>query len=275
LLKNNILQFIFYNKIFIITIFFILTFNFVVSSQNFSSDQNFVFIKGCNAKMRLYEHQNKLIKVKISDFYISKFEVTNKEYSDFLNKFGNRFVNHIPYINVSGKWRAEKCRIYLQDSIYKVENGYENYPVSFVSWYGADAFCKAEGNRLPTENEWIFASNGAILKNRSELFEYSGTNNADSISWFEENSENKIHEIGTKKANKFGLFDMTGNVSEWCSDDFSEENDNKIETTKFKVHKGGSFASSKDYLKTSKKGGSSPGVHKITIGFRVAKNVNK
>jgi formylglycine-generating enzyme required for sulfatase activity len=68
---------------------------------------------------------------------------------------------------------------------------------------------------LPTEAEWEYASRGGA---KSEGYKYSGSNNIDDVAWFEDNSKESAHPVGTKQPNELGIYDMTGNVREWCSD---------------------------------------------------------
>ncbi len=96
----------------------------------------------------------------------------------------------------------------------------DNLPVEDVSWDDCQEFItmlnQATGKtfRLPTEAEWEFAARGGT---KSQGYKYSGSNTIDDVAWYTENGGN-THEVGTKQPNELGLYDMTGNVREWCSD---------------------------------------------------------
>ena len=96
----------------------------------------------------------------------------------------------------------------------------DNYPVERVNWYDCQDFVEKLSEltgrhfRLPTEAEWEYAARGG---KRSRGYRYSGSYNLDEIGWHEGNADHK-REVGTKKPNELGLYDMTGNVSEWCQD---------------------------------------------------------
>ena len=132
------------------------------------------------------------------------------------------------------------------------------FPVESVSWYDAVEFCntlsqmynlkpayfvddkknvawdqEADGYRLPTEAEWEFCSKGG------KDFKYSGSDDIDEVGWYNQNSNGTSQVIATKKANDYGLYDMTGNVWEWCWD-FEFESEKEI------VDKGGSFKNKDD-----------------------------
>lgn len=96
-----------------------------------------------------------------------------------------------------------------------------NKPVESVSWFDCQEFITklniltGKKFRLPTEAEWEYAARGG---NKSKHYQYSGSNNVDEVAWTCENSGGTIHDVATKKPNELGLYDMSGNVFEWCDD---------------------------------------------------------
>ena len=97
----------------------------------------------------------------------------------------------------------------------------DNLPVECVSWDSCKVFINKLNSmtgrkfRLPTEAEWEYAARGG---KKSRGNQYCGSNNISDVAWYNENSENKTHPVGMKQANELGLYDMTGNVYEWCQD---------------------------------------------------------
>lgn len=141
------------------------------------------------------------------DFYISTTEVTNKQFRRFLSETNYR----------GGKQGNKDFLLHLKDRQFASYLGADR-PVVFVSWYDATAFCrwlsKREGKlyRLLTEEEWEYACRAGTGD------KYAGTSGEGEVldyAWLRGNSKNRPHNVGTKLPNRWGLYDMTGNVWEW------------------------------------------------------------
>lgn len=165
-------------------------------------------------------------------------------------------------------------------------------PVESVSWEEANEFIKKLNERtglqfrLPTEYEWEYAARGG---KQSKGYKYSGGNKPEAISWNNFNSEGRTHPVATQKANELNIFDMTGNVEEWCADLFIEQEVKKVkreeevlthryldvqvslDKTKKHVLKGGSWDSRPKQCLIMFRRGSDFGDHKV--GFRLCMDV--
>ena len=129
----------------------------------------------------------------------------------------------------------------------------DNLPVESVSWKDCQKFIsklnKKTGRkfRLPTEAEWEYAARGG---KKSRGYQYSGSSNISDVAWYAGNSSNKTHPVGTKQANELGLYDLSGNVWEWCQDchgsyvSSSQTNPIGVESGTFRVRRGGSWLNS-------------------------------
>ena len=108
----------------------------------------------------------------------------------------------------------------VMDSVPSQFKG-ENLPVEWVSWEQCQNFLSKLNSitgkqfRLPTEAEWEYAARGG---KKSRGYRYSGSNTIDDVAWYEDNSGYKTHAVGTKQPNELGIYDMAGNVEEWCQD---------------------------------------------------------
>jgi formylglycine-generating enzyme len=187
--------------------------------------------------------------VKLSDFYLAKYEVTQAQWRAIM---GN---------NPSNNAKCDEC------------------PVEQVSWDDIQLFLRklnlktGKKYRLPTEAEWEFAARGGML---SKNYKYAGSNNRSEVAWWSENASNQTHPKGAKKANELGLFDMNGNVWEWCQDWYAgyaanDQTDPKGPAKgKERVGRGGSWTDDIRGLNVSFRGFSEAKYKDPYLGFRLA-----
>ncbi len=245
------------------------------------------FIMGCTSeqyhcdKDELHVHQ-----VTLDDFNISRYEITNSQYCNFLNDINihsSGIYNNTLYIAVDSSY----CQIDFIDEQWVSEKGREAYPVVGVTWMGAKAFCDWYGGRLPTEAEWEFAARGGT---KSKEYVFSGSNEIGEVAWYKQNSNatgNSSFEkgkgtlpVGEKQPNELGLYDMSGNVWEWCSDWFHpsyydvspQNNPQGPETGKYRVLRGGGWDSQADFCRVSNRTYYPPDDCHFNIGFRICKD---
>ena len=183
--------------------------------------------------------------VTLTDFYIGKYEVTNKEYS-------------------------------LYDPTY--DNPGDTLPVVKVTWDDASAYCQwlsdrtGKNYRLPTEAEWEYACRGG-----TETEYYWGTEMDDTYCWYFNNSGGTVHPVGQKKPNKFGLYDMMGNVWEWCSDWFGDypseplSNPQGASVGTFRVYRGGCWCYDEYCCRSAIRNSGAPMFRYDYLGFRIVK----
>ena len=154
----------------------------------------------------------------------------------------------------------------------------DNLPVEKVSWNNCQKFIsklnKLTGKsfRLPTEAEWEYAARGG---NKSRGYQYSGSNTIGDVAWYDGNSGSKTHAVGTKQPNELGIYDMTGNVWEWCQDWYGsyssspQTNPTGAVSGSGRVYHGGSWVSSARDCRTSYRGLSTPGARSFILGLRL------
>jgi len=172
--------------------------------------------------------------VLLDTFYISRFSITNAQYAVFLNHVGNRSDDGASWINLSGVSPCDKCRIYVERREFKVEDGYEDFPVTYVNYYGADAFCHWAGGELPTEEQWEKAVRGTDGRNYPWGNEppNPGLANCSEDGWARDVSPIEVYKL-TKGASPFGVIQGIGNVWHWTRTYYSEKNSQAV--------RGGSF----------------------------------
>jgi len=199
----------------------------------------------------------------LRDFRITVFEITNADYAAFLNAIeaDNRMAQAWINLNPSGS-KAQDQGIALSSNTFSVKFGYQDKPTSFVSYYGAEAYCRWAGGRLPTEQEWEWA---AIGGKQSEKLTYGSTNNTREIVWLNgiENSLTNVDDERFSK-NPLGLAHVAGNVWEWCQD----ENPSAGNTA---IIKGGSVTSGPNQFRPSSGKRISKSSYDGYYGFRMVR----
>ena len=185
--------------------------------------------------------------VKLSSFYICKYEVTQDLWIEVM---GNN-----PSENVD-----------------------DNLPVESVSWDDCQLFIKKLNAmsgikfRLPTEAEWEFAARGGI---ESHNYRYAGSDSIDDVAWYY-NFDQASHEVGTKLPNELGLYDMSGNVMEWCSDWHGrykvglQRNPTGPKTGEYRICRGGFWESEDTHCTVTYRTPVSPEDHSSSLGLRLA-----
>ena len=155
----------------------------------------------------------------------------------------------------------------------------DNLPVECVSWDDCQEFIRklnaltSQHFRLPTEAEWEFACRGG---NNSRGYKYSGSNNIDNVAWYRDNSGNKTHPVATKSPNELGIYDMSGNVWEWCCDWYgdytsgAQTNPKGPESGLLRVYRGGSWGDGTWSCRSSNRRYYYPSYRYIDLGLRLA-----
>lgn len=142
----------------------------------------------------------------------------------------------------------------------------DNCPVEKVSWTDVQEFLQklnaqtGKQYRLPSGYEWEYACYGGSKS------EYCGGGDLDDVGWYKDNSSEKTHPVGLKKANGYGLYDLSGNVSEWLQEEYGSEYD-------FRSYRGGAWNNEASHVRASNRGGNSPGARFIDIGFRIVRTL--
>lgn len=193
--------------------------------------------------------------VSIDAFYLDRYEVTNKQYYEFCIKTNSPLPEF---------WGSPQ---------FKCSLDYPDHPVTGISYLNAEKYAKWAGKRLPTEAEWEYASRGGM---QSRNFPWG-----DQIDSTKANYGKKFKttlKVGSFKPNAYGIFDMSGNVWEWTSDNYGDDyysksparNPKGPANSRFKVIRGGSWHSGAMCLQTYYRNGLSASWVDFAVGFRCA-----
>ena len=155
----------------------------------------------------------------------------------------------------------------------------DNLPVEWVSWNDCQEFIRklnsltSQNFRLPTEAEWEFACRGG---NNSRGYKYCGSNYIDNVAWYDGNTGDKTHPVATKLPNELGIYDMSGNVWEWCSDWYGKYSSGAQANPKgpydgsYRVVRGGSWDDNAKGCRSSNRTCNSPGYRADYLGLRLS-----
>lgn len=194
-----------------------------------------------------YENEKPVHQVTLSNYYIGKYEVTQDLWQAVMGSNPSNFKGN-------------------------------RKPVERVSWNDCQTFISKLNSltgkrfRLPTEVEWEFASRGGTM---SRGYKYSGSNTLGNVAWYSDNSGSTIHDVGTKSANELGIYDMSGNVWEWCSDWYgnysssSQTNPIGPSSGSYRVYRGGGWVGSAGGCRSSCRGNWAPGSRGSGLGLRL------
>ncbi len=153
--------------------------------------------------------------VYVDAFYMDIFEVTNRLYAKFLNQYGE---NADGDGNALVDFSSGFALIEKIGDKYAPKAGYEDHPVVMVTWYGANEYAKCYGKRLPTEAEWEKAARGGLTRNRYPWGNKLTHDDANYLGMGGKDIWMETSPVGSFAPNGYGLYDMVGNVREWCKD---------------------------------------------------------
>jgi len=203
------------------------------------------FTMGCTSEQGddCWDNEKPAHQVSLSSFYIGQYEVTQMQWKAVMDNNPSYFKS-------------------------------DDLPVERVSWDDVQEFIQKLNTktnkqyRLPTESEWEFAARGG---NRSNSYKYSGSNTVDKAAWYNENSGDTTHPVGSKLPNELGIYDMSGNVYEWCSEGFSCY-PRGLSNDSSRMFRGGSWQNVARGTRVSFRDYCTPDYECSCLGFRLACN---
>lgn len=251
----------------------------ILSSIQVANSQNYVENAGCDLGMEMVyveggtftmgatseqsgeagSNESPAHSVTLDSYYIAECEVTQAQWQKIM---GTTVYQQRDKANTSWPMRG------VGDS----------HPMYYISWEEAQNFCRelsaitGKAYLLPTEAQWEYAARGG---KHSKGYKYSGSYTIDAVAWYSDNSGSTTHPVKQKRANELGLYDMSGNVWEWCSDWYglysssSQNNPTGASSGQYRVLRGGSWYYITQYCRSSKRGYYTPSNRYNNYGFRV------
>lgn len=215
-------------------------------------------------------YHNGTFNIELDSFYIGQFEITQQQWREVTTKNPSKFKGGmLPVESVNWYDCLEFCNM-----LSRKEGLTPCYSGS-----GENITCdwSANGYRLPTEAEWEFAARGG---NPSKGYSYSGSNEADKVAWFMSNSNYQTHTVASKQPNELGIYDMSGNVSEWCWDRYEanstypEKNPHGPESGRLHIIRGGAWFHNEMVCRITYRDYYPPVMFFDSVGFRVLRRVS-
>jgi len=211
--------------------------------------------------------------VTLDAFWMGKYEVTNEQYAAFLNDYGKDVDDADHQLIFERQWGVRKT-----GDRWEPQPSYDHFPVVGVTWYGAARYAEWQGTRLPTEAEWEYAAHGAndpdskLYSSRSPV-----TLDYTQYAWFSFNTGGRTHLVGERLPNRLGLYDMSGNVWEWCNDWYGAYPSESVTSPQgpasgtYRVRRGGGYLDDSIYI--FERYYSLPNQYGNDLGFRVVRSI--
>lgn len=214
-----------------------------------------------------------MVYVKAGSFYMGSDEIDNERPVHLVMLSRDYYIGRFPV--TQELWRA----VMGTDASCYFKG--DKLPVESVTWDECQMFAHrlseltGEDFRLPTEAQWEYAARGGI---KSRGYKYAGSDNLDDVAWYEGNSEYTTHEVGTKQLNELGIYDMSGNVWEWCNDKYRSSymsSDPVIDPKgcsdgSCRVYRGGGWSFGAKKCRSAERDFFTPNYRNNNLGFRLA-----